>query len=320
MITFNGYIALRRGLLEHLQKCLITLREYEVFTILLLWADARTGIATTNGPGLVFLSGNQLSLDYTQKCLASLEKKGYIKRPFYVQGQRGNQQILIDKYVCTTGRLRLKQLSFANTTDWKNPAYVDVTEDTGESAGVNAGVSTGVNAASNNNRNKKTKTRKEWIDRGMETSTALIVDHIDQIDQTAVPVQYAGDSSIADQPDQQPAGRLAQRFFSLLGQPNDFSTSAAQWTHEFDLLFRESQLTEEEFLDFLDFVLKENDYSVKYLNLAKDPLACLNKNFDSLCRRWRAQRKADAAAANSTRKRAVANNCPEYKKDTTQFL
>jgi hypothetical protein len=103
----------------------------------------------------------------------------------------------------------------------------------------------------------------------------------------------------------------------------DFSNSTALWTHKFGLLLKESHLTEEEFLDFLAFALKENDYSVQYLNLARDPMACLNKNFDSLSRRWRAQRKGEAAAANSTQKRAAAkaaDNRPEYKKDTTRFL
>lgn len=324
MLRFNGYIPLRRGLLEHLREGRITLREYEVFTILLLWADARSGIATTNGPGLVFLSGNQLSLDYTQKCLASLEKKGYIRRPFYVLGQRCDQRIFIDKYVCTTGPLRLKQLSFAKTKDWENPVYENITEEAGESAGVStavhAGVNTSVDAASNNNRNEKNENKQEWMDEGMESSTAGA---FDQTGETVVPVSDAGASSPANQADQQLAGRLAQRFLTLLDHPKVHSNSAADWSHKFDLLFRESQLTEDEFLDFLDFALKENDYSVQYLNVAKDPMASLNKNFDSLCLRWRARRKADAAAANSTRKRVAAkaaDNRPEYKKDTAQFL
>src|SRR6266404_5992611 len=105
MLTFNGYVQIRRGIMDHLKDGRLTLREFEVFFILLMWADARTGIASTNGPGIVFLSGGQLKLDYVQKCLASLEEKGYIKRPLYVQGQRGDQKIFIDKYICTRGPL-----------------------------------------------------------------------------------------------------------------------------------------------------------------------------------------------------------------------
>lgn len=320
MLTFSGYIPKRRGLVEHLYNGRLTPMDYIVFDLLLLWADANTGIATTNGPGLVYLSGNQLKLDTVQTSLRNLEQGGYIKRPFYVQGQRGNQKIFIDKFVCTQGKLKLKTLSFTRTGDWKNPAYEDLTEDPGESTGVNPGVSPCVNPASNNNRNKKTETRKEWIDKGMESTTAGA---FDQTGETAVPAPDTGASFLASQPDQQLVGRLAQRFFNLLDHPKVHSNSVTDWSHKFDLLFRESQLTENEFLDFLDFALKENDYSVQYLNLAKDPMACLNKNFDSLSRRWRAWRKGEAAAANSTRKRAaakVADNRPEYKKDAAQFL
>jgi hypothetical protein len=149
MLTFVGYIPLRRGLLQHLQEGRITLREFDVFIVLLMWADHRTGIATTNAAGLVFLSGGQLEQSWTQKCLASLEDKGYIKRPFFVQGQRGDQRIFIDKFVVTDGVLKGRVLNFAKTTDWNIPAYIDLTEDVTESAGGNA------------DSNKKLRTDKE---------------------------------------------------------------------------------------------------------------------------------------------------------------
>ena len=159
MLIFNGYVPLRRGLLQHLQEKRITRTEFDVFIILLLWADHRTGIATTNGTGLVFLSGGQLDLRWTQVCLASLETKGYIKRPFFMQGQRGDQKIFIDKFVITDGPLKGRVLSFADTTDWESPAYVEIREDNSEdNAEDNA-----ANNASNNNRllnNVKTKIKK----------------------------------------------------------------------------------------------------------------------------------------------------------------
>ena len=65
--------------------------------------------------------------------LRSLEAGKYIARPFYVQGQRGDQKIFIDKFVCTKGKLKGKMLSFAKTMDWQSPVYVDLTEDTTES-------------------------------------------------------------------------------------------------------------------------------------------------------------------------------------------
>lgn len=133
MLTFNGYFPKRRGVLEHLRDGRLSIMDYVVFDLLLIWADANTGIATTNGPGLVFLSGNQLKLDTVQTSLRNLEAGKYIARPFYVQGQRGDQKIFIDKFVCTKGKLKGKVLSFTKTTDWQNPAYGDLTENPTES-------------------------------------------------------------------------------------------------------------------------------------------------------------------------------------------
>jgi hypothetical protein len=168
-LTFNGYIPLRRGLLQHLRERRISLREYDVFTILLMWADHRTGIATTNAPGLVFLSGGQLEQSYVQKCLASLEEKNYIKRPFYVIGQRGDYKIFIDKYVVTDGALKGKTLSFAKTMDWNDPQYEDVTEDATESTTEDATGSADGNADSNKKlrtENGKGKRNKAGVQRG----------------------------------------------------------------------------------------------------------------------------------------------------------
>jgi hypothetical protein len=124
VLNFQGYVPLRRAIMEHLYEGKMTFTEFGLFTMLLIWADHRTGIALTNGVGLVGLSGKQLDTRYTQRCLANLEKKGYIKRPFLKEGQRGDQKIFIDKYLVTEGTRRGRQLSFADTTNWENPAYV----------------------------------------------------------------------------------------------------------------------------------------------------------------------------------------------------
>lgn len=159
MLTFNGYIPLRRGVLEHLHTGKMTPSELVVFTILLTWADHRTGIAVTNGPGIVFLSGDQLKLRTVQDALNSLEKAGYIKRPFYVQGQRGNQRIFIDKFIVTGGALSGKQLSIADTTDWGHPAYADRGVDGGESRSENSGVLGGAHSGSNEKVELRTENR-----------------------------------------------------------------------------------------------------------------------------------------------------------------
>lgn len=151
MLTFNGYIPLRRGVLEHVHTGRLSLMEYLVFNFLLVWADRRTGIAETNGPGIVYLSGGQIKLRAVQDCLASLEEKGYIKRPFYVQGQRGDQKIFIDKYIVTDGVLSGSQLILPKTTDWQNPFYESRGEQGGANSGEHSGVLGGADRGSNNN-------------------------------------------------------------------------------------------------------------------------------------------------------------------------
>jgi hypothetical protein len=161
MLTFVGYIPLRRGVLQHLQEGRITLQEFNVFVMLLIWANHKTGIASTNAAGLVFLSGGQLEQRYTQRCLASLEKKGYIKMPFFQQGQRGDYDIFIDKYVVTEGAYDGKVLSFAKTTDWKKPVYVDLTEDAAVRTADNAAEDAAEDAAGNADSNEKGEGRSE---------------------------------------------------------------------------------------------------------------------------------------------------------------
>ncbi len=131
-MNFGGYIPLRRGVLEHLHTGRITGNEFIAFMIILMLADAGTGIAVTNAPALVTFSGGALSVSSAKKALEGLERKRYIKRRLRAVGSRGVFPILVDKFVCTVGSLRLKQLTFAQTTDWENPVYDDMVTTTPE--------------------------------------------------------------------------------------------------------------------------------------------------------------------------------------------
>ncbi len=127
-MTLSGYVPMRRGLLNHLQEGRMSLLDYLVYTLLLLLADRKTGIAMTNAGGIVYFTGNQIPLRTAQDCLQRLESNGYIKRPFRVHGRRIYDAIFIDKFVCTDGALRDMRVSFANTADWNHPAYVRCAE------------------------------------------------------------------------------------------------------------------------------------------------------------------------------------------------
>jgi len=125
---FNGYVPVRRGVLEHLRDGRMSLSDYLVYGLLLLLADKNSGIATTNAGGIVYFTGDQIPIRTAQDCLQRLERRGYIKRPFRVHGRRTYDKVFIDKFLCTDGALKGMQLSFADTTDWRTPAYSQCAE------------------------------------------------------------------------------------------------------------------------------------------------------------------------------------------------
>ena len=92
-----------------------------------------TGIAVTNGPGLVFLSGKSAQAGHRTDCLFAAWKQA--STSLVPSMCRVNAVIRRSsfKVVCTKGKLKGKMLSFAKTMDWQSPVYVDLTEDTTES-------------------------------------------------------------------------------------------------------------------------------------------------------------------------------------------
>jgi hypothetical protein len=94
-----------------------------------------------------------------------------------------------------------------------------------------------------------------------------------------------------------PVERLATLLFKLLDQPKDQLQNAAQWHRQVAALLR-AKHSEEEIASVMDFAALQNDFSAEYLIIAKQPMASFVKNYDNLSKRWKAQQKGAAAAAN----------------------
>jgi hypothetical protein len=87
-----------------------------------------------------------------------------------------------------------------------------------------------------------------------------------------------------------PALLAAQRFWNLLGRPEQFRKSAAGWEPAMRNLMDDAGFDLSGVREFLNWCLKTNSYSAEYLRLAHDPMASLRKNQEKLLRRFDAYR------------------------------
>jgi hypothetical protein len=109
--TNHGWVKMRRGILDHVSSGRLNLREYAVFTLLIIMADSSSGSGIVNSPVLQYWFP-ELNSDGAQRALASLEREGFIYRD-NPQGNRRAYHYWVNKFEATTGpnRLRLSNLS-----------------------------------------------------------------------------------------------------------------------------------------------------------------------------------------------------------------
>jgi len=73
-----GFVPKRRGVAEHLLNERLTLNEYLVFDLLLLYADRNTGCGKVCAATVKFWTGHQMSINSARRALAGLESKDYV--------------------------------------------------------------------------------------------------------------------------------------------------------------------------------------------------------------------------------------------------
>lgn len=89
----DGFVPLRRGLIEHLEEGLITVDEWAIFCYLLSKADFKSGIVRTNAAKIKCLPHERV-----RKLLNRLRKKGYISYTTHRGGAGGDYNILIHNF------------------------------------------------------------------------------------------------------------------------------------------------------------------------------------------------------------------------------
>ncbi len=118
---FAGYIPLRRGILEHVQKGLLNKTDFSIYCLMLLLADHHTGTWWGSGKAL---GAYNFPRSTAQKSLQRLESRGYIKR-FTIPGVHSNYPILINKYAITDGQHKGRLLDAKQTTSPRRLVFID---------------------------------------------------------------------------------------------------------------------------------------------------------------------------------------------------
>jgi hypothetical protein len=116
----NGFVKVRRGIVEHLHNGQMNLNEFACYCVLLLKADYKTGVAWVNSGD--FMLGD-VSLSSVQRALLNLEQNQYIKR-FVLAGSKKPYPVLIDKFEIADGDAgEPKRINAVKSTSWKYPVY-----------------------------------------------------------------------------------------------------------------------------------------------------------------------------------------------------
>jgi hypothetical protein len=118
----NGFIKIRRGLLEHIADGRMSHQDAGIFLQLLLQVDYETGVWTGSAHRLTPTDLDRNSLQRVQRSLKRLATDEYLKVFRHDRG-RGNYKVLINRYEPLFGESIGKRLNATLSTDWRAPVY-----------------------------------------------------------------------------------------------------------------------------------------------------------------------------------------------------
>jgi hypothetical protein len=217
----GNWVAIRRGLLEHIQHRDLNNREGFCLAVIILLADSKTGCWWGNAPLLSQVTGgveiNELA---AQKVLRSLEKKGYVQS-LYESGSRGSYPVVVNKYRVTSGNSSGRLVCAAKTTNWRRPELYPVTD--GVTEGVNDPVGEGVTPYSIPN------TEYGRNDTSVSVSASATQSHpSDELPHTGIPRDPTGEVSPVPSPPE-PADQLLSVWRSVAPQRSITRPEVRQW-------------------------------------------------------------------------------------------
>lgn len=154
----NGFILLRRGLIDHIRAGTLSPEELGIYIHLLFCADFSTGLQKNSAPHIYYSMGQRSTIRCIQRALENLEKLGFIKR-FRIPGKKKDYHLLVDKYEVTCGVLTGSRVNAAATTDWCDIQYTLGT-DTGTDCGTDPSTECALEQAGSDNNSKKNSQKK----------------------------------------------------------------------------------------------------------------------------------------------------------------
>lgn len=125
-MNLNGWVQLRRGVLDHLHEGKLSNNEMLVLLVLIMLADKGTGAGTINAPTLRYFVP-ELSYDAAKRVLQNLEEKRYIYRkitPF----SRKVYPFWVNRYIPSVGPHKDCQIDLTKvfeSKDIKDIAYIN---------------------------------------------------------------------------------------------------------------------------------------------------------------------------------------------------
>jgi hypothetical protein len=109
----NGFLKLRREVLEHVRNGKMTHLEFNVFVYITSQADTRSGV--WNGSANALAGEWALSPRAARRQLEALEAKGYLKR-FPMRGSHLCYPVLVKRFLVTEGEHAGEFLNIAQST------------------------------------------------------------------------------------------------------------------------------------------------------------------------------------------------------------
>jgi hypothetical protein len=118
----NGFIQIRRGLLEHAERGTVGFLDLGIYLQIHLQVNYETGIWMGSAAKLSATAPRDADGRAIRRSLENLEHAGFIKR-FMVRGKRGNYPVVVNKYEPQCGAMKGKRLNAEKTMDWRQPVY-----------------------------------------------------------------------------------------------------------------------------------------------------------------------------------------------------
>lgn len=126
ILRTNGFVQLRRGLMEHVMNQQMTMTEFTIYILLIIHADPSSGVWRGSAETIAQTYGfpTRTCRDIFQR----LENNKYLRR-FITKGKKGIYPVLINRFECTDGAMKGKRLNAFKSTSLVDLVFEECRDD-----------------------------------------------------------------------------------------------------------------------------------------------------------------------------------------------